>query len=59
MDPSVRRCAWCRQALVEAKGVYLELLANGRRMCSGCGRFEDHCACLTIASVLNAAKKHD
>ncbi len=38
-------CAWCAAPAVEARGVYLERVSNGRRICEPCGRFTLHCEC--------------
>ena len=45
-------CVWCFRPAMPAQGVYLELVAKGRTMCSGCGRFQIHCDCPPVGYVL-------
>lgn len=41
----VTDCTWCGSATETALGVYLERVANGRRICVPCGRFTLTCEC--------------
>lgn len=38
-------CATCGRPSVKPDGVILERVANGRTICTGCGRFQVHCEC--------------
>lgn len=42
------RCGSCGRTTRPALGVYLKLIANGRTICSGCGRFQVYCPCSRI-----------
>ena len=45
--PGGTTCASCGAPAVPATGFgrCLELVANGRTLCVGCGRFQVHCEC--------------
>lgn len=38
-------CGTCGRVAVRATGPYLSQIANGRTICTGCGRFQLHCEC--------------
>lgn len=47
-----RTCWVCLRPARPARGVFLERLARGRTMCSGCGRFQVHCTCRRVEPLL-------
>lgn len=40
-------CGWCGRYCLPPAGRILRLLARGRSMCSGCGRYQVECSCET------------
>jgi hypothetical protein len=49
------RCASCGDWTHPPEGVYLTLVAKGRTICDGCGRFQLYCPCVPASQRAKAA----